>query len=95
MSYRFEDVGSVKDDLQKVDYLSDEGIAGVVYLADRLQKPILVEGPAGSDGRSTGGTRPTRSPGEAAFCGICMSVLSGGAVSQGRILTFHANRGSR
>ncbi|HAI64510.1 MAG TPA: ATPase, partial [Acidimicrobiaceae bacterium] len=31
-----------------VDYLSDEGIAGVVYLADRLQKPILVEGPAGT-----------------------------------------------
>jgi MoxR-like ATPase len=48
MSYRFEDVASVKDDLQKVDYLSDEGIAGVVYLADRLQKPILVEGPAGT-----------------------------------------------
>ena len=25
-----------------VDYLSDEGIAGIVYLADRLGKPILV-----------------------------------------------------
>lgn len=48
MSYRFEDVASVKADLAKVDYLSDEGIAGVVYLADRLQKPILVEGPAGT-----------------------------------------------
>jgi len=48
MSYRFEDVASVKADLEKVDYLSDEGIAGVVYLADRLQKPILVEGPAGT-----------------------------------------------
>ncbi len=48
MSYRFEDVASVKEDLSKVDYLSDEGIAGVVYLADRLQKPILVEGPAGT-----------------------------------------------
>jgi MoxR-like ATPase len=48
MSYRVEDVASVKDDLHKVDYLSDEGIAGVVYLADRLQKPILVEGPAGT-----------------------------------------------
>jgi len=48
MSYRFEDVASVKSDLEKVDYLSDEGIAGVVYLADRLQKPILVEGPAGT-----------------------------------------------
>jgi MoxR-like ATPase len=48
MSYRFEDVTSVKADLEKVDYLSDDGIAGVVYLADRLQKPILVEGPAGT-----------------------------------------------
>ena len=48
MSYRFEDVASVKADLEEVDYLSDEGIAGVVYLAERLQKPILVEGPAGT-----------------------------------------------
>jgi MoxR-like ATPase len=48
MSYRFEDVASVKEDLAKVDYLSDEGIAGVVYLADRLQKPVLIEGPAGT-----------------------------------------------
>jgi MoxR-like ATPase len=31
-----------------VDYLADEGIAGVVYLADRLGKPVLVEGPAGT-----------------------------------------------
>ena len=29
-------------------YLADEGIAGVVYLADRLGKPVLVEGPAGT-----------------------------------------------
>ena len=48
MSYRFEDVASVKEDLAKVDYLSDEGTAGVVYLADRLQKPVLIEGPAGT-----------------------------------------------
>ena len=39
---------ALKDELAGVDYLSDEGIAGVVYLADRLQKPILVEGPAGT-----------------------------------------------
>ena len=38
----------MRDDLRKVDYLSDDGIAGVVYLADRLGKPILVEGPAGT-----------------------------------------------
>jgi MoxR-like ATPase len=48
MSNRFSDVASVKNDLASVDYLSDESIAGVVYLADRLEKPILVEGPAGT-----------------------------------------------
>ncbi|MGH9084545.1 MAG: AAA family ATPase [Acidimicrobiales bacterium] len=47
-SYRFESVDAVRESLRKVDYLSDEGIAGVVYLADRLGKPVLVEGPAGT-----------------------------------------------
>jgi MoxR-like ATPase len=47
-TYRFESVPQVREMLQKVDYLSDEGIAGIVYLADRLGKPILVEGPAGT-----------------------------------------------
>jgi MoxR-like ATPase len=48
MTYRFETVPAVRESLRKVDYLADEGIAGIVYLADRLQKPILVEGPAGT-----------------------------------------------
>jgi MoxR-like ATPase len=48
MSYRFEDVSIVRDSLSKVEYLADDGIAGVVYLADRLQKPVLIEGPAGT-----------------------------------------------
>jgi MoxR-like ATPase len=48
MSYRFDDVSTVRDSLSKVEYLADEGIAGVVYLADRLQKPVLIEGPAGT-----------------------------------------------
>src|SRR5687768_10263033 len=48
MDYRFESVPAVRDGLKKVDYLADEGIAGVVYLADRLQKPVLIEGPAGT-----------------------------------------------
>jgi MoxR-like ATPase len=48
MAERFESVDSVRQDLKKVDYLADEGIAGVVYLADRLDKPVLVEGPAGT-----------------------------------------------
>ena len=38
----------MRDRLAKVDYLADEGIAGIVYLADRLSKPVLVEGPAGT-----------------------------------------------
>jgi MoxR-like ATPase len=45
---RFESVPAVRQGLRDVDYLADEGIAGIVYLADRLQKPILVEGPAGT-----------------------------------------------
>ena len=34
--------------LAAVGYLADESISGVVYLADRLAKPVLVEGPAGT-----------------------------------------------
>jgi MoxR-like ATPase len=48
MDFRFDTVDGVRESLRDVDYLADEGIAGVVYLADRLQKPILVEGPAGT-----------------------------------------------
>ena len=45
---RFKDVQSVRDALKAVNYLADDGIAGVAFLADRLGKPILVEGPAGT-----------------------------------------------
>ncbi|MCX6516928.1 MAG: MoxR family ATPase [Actinomycetota bacterium] len=48
MDNRFESVQSVRDGLKDVNYLADDGIAGVVFLADRLGKPILVEGPAGT-----------------------------------------------
>jgi MoxR-like ATPase len=41
-------VAAVREGLRDVDYLADDGIAGVVYLADRLGKPVLVEGPAGT-----------------------------------------------
>ena len=44
---RFESIPAIRDSLRGVDYLADEGMAGVVFLADRLGKPILVEGPAG------------------------------------------------
>src|SRR6187401_1581557 len=45
---RFASVQGVRDALRDVHYLADDGIAGVAYLADRLGKPILVEGPAGT-----------------------------------------------
>ena len=45
---RFDSITAVRDGLRDVRYLADEGTAGVVYLADRLAKPVLVEGPAGT-----------------------------------------------
>jgi MoxR-like ATPase len=48
VSERFESVQAVRDGLRSVDYLADDGIAGVAFLADRLGKPVLVEGPAGT-----------------------------------------------
>ncbi|MFM9094682.1 MAG: AAA family ATPase, partial [Acidimicrobiaceae bacterium] len=48
MKPRFKDVATVRSGLKKENYLADDGIAGVVYLADRLGKPVLIEGPAGT-----------------------------------------------
>jgi MoxR-like ATPase len=45
---RFESPAEVQKLLAENDYLSDDAIASVTYLADRLAKPILVEGPAGT-----------------------------------------------
>src|SRR5881227_813486 len=42
-----ESVGEVRDALAEVDYLADEPAALVSFLAQRLGKPVLVEGPAG------------------------------------------------
>jgi len=47
MGERFASVDEAAKKLREVDYLSDSSIAGVVFLADRLGKPVLVEGPAG------------------------------------------------
>ena len=47
MAERFESVDDVTERLRSVDYLPNPQIASVVYLADRLEKPVLVEGPAG------------------------------------------------
>ncbi len=48
MSHRFESPADVRQLLLKTDYLADDSIAGAVFLADRLAKPVLVEGPAGT-----------------------------------------------
>jgi len=44
---RFSGIDDVQKRLATTGYLSDEAIATVVHLADRLNKPLLVEGPAG------------------------------------------------
>ncbi len=43
----FATPGDVAGALEDVDYLPDARIAQVVFLAERLGKPVLVEGPAG------------------------------------------------
>ncbi len=48
MTHRFDSVDAVRDGLRTVDYLADDSIAGIAFLADRLGKPILIEGPAGT-----------------------------------------------
>ncbi|MST34864.1 MoxR family ATPase, partial [Acidimicrobiaceae bacterium USS-CC1] len=45
---RFDSPADVRQALRRVDYLADDSIAGVVFLAERLGKPVLVEGPAGT-----------------------------------------------
>ena len=47
VSVDLESPSAVANALASVDYLPDERIAQVVFLANRLSKPILVEGPAG------------------------------------------------
>ena len=44
----FGDTASVRAGLAAQGYLADDKIAGVVSLAARLGKPLLVEGPAGT-----------------------------------------------
>ncbi len=44
---QFASVADVKERLSKAGYLTDDAIATTVFLADRLGKPLLIEGPAG------------------------------------------------
>ncbi len=47
MAERFTSIDDVTARLRSVDYLASSQISSVAFLADRLEKPILVEGPAG------------------------------------------------
>ena len=47
MTAPFESPAEVKERLAAVRYLADDHLAVTVYLADRLEKPVLCEGPAG------------------------------------------------
>ncbi|HET7487624.1 MAG TPA: MoxR family ATPase [Acidimicrobiales bacterium] len=60
MTERFASIDAVAEGLAGAGYVADRSIAGVVYLADRLAKPVLVEGPAG-----TGKTQLAKSVAEA------------------------------
>ena len=43
----FDSVQDVQKRLEEQEYICGQNIATVVYLANKLQKPVLVEGPAG------------------------------------------------
>src|SRR5438067_528588 len=47
MAHVLESVQDAEARLRSVDYLPSTEIASSVFLADRLEKPVLVEGPAG------------------------------------------------
>jgi len=42
-----EAIEEIRSGMKQADYLCDDGIATALFLADRLGKPILAEGPAG------------------------------------------------
>ncbi len=43
----FESIEDVRERLAEQEYVSDKRLATVVFLATRLNKPVLIEGPAG------------------------------------------------
>ena len=47
MAERFDDPSDVRERLRSADYLADDAVAVALFLADRLDRPLLVEGPAG------------------------------------------------
>jgi MoxR-like ATPase len=47
VSNRLGDVGAIRQRLRETGYVADDLIADVLFLADSMEKPLLVEGPAG------------------------------------------------
>ena len=47
MSGQWTSPAEIADSFKEIGYLADAHITQIVYLADRLEKPILTEGPAG------------------------------------------------
>ncbi len=47
-NFVFNSPDDVQASLEKVDYISSKTITTAVFLADRLKKPVLIEGPAGT-----------------------------------------------
>jgi MoxR-like ATPase len=47
MAATFDSIADVESRLHDAGYLSSKEIATTVFLADRLEKPVLIEGPAG------------------------------------------------
>src|SRR5262249_8087786 len=43
----FQDIGQVTKGLGEQQYISTDEISTVMFLADKLEKPVLTEGPAG------------------------------------------------
>ena len=43
----FESIEEVREKLAEQEYVCDRRLATVVYLAVKLDKPVLIEGPAG------------------------------------------------
>lgn len=43
----FDSISRVRDGLATQQYIATDEISTVIYLADKLEKPVLVEGPAG------------------------------------------------
>ena len=65
----FDSVNALQNGLRQARYLISKESATVVYLADKLDKPLLIEGPAG-----VGKTEMAKALAEALFAPFLLSV---------------------